>query len=177
MIETEQQVEVAAPIAQVWAFAHDIRGWAALMPGLVDCEIVDDDTSRWTLKVGAGALVRTVRVAVRVDRWAGPAEVDFSYELLGDPVTGGGTYRAHALPSGHTAVTFAVRVAGSGPMAPMWEAMGRPLLPTFARAFADQFAAAVAAQGGASAPAPARAARHWLARLLTWFGLAREKAA
>ena len=143
MIDTEQTIAIDAPIDRVWDFARDIRGWAKLMPGLQDCDIVDDDNSRWTLKVGAGALVRTVRVAVRVDRWGAPEEVDFSYTLEGDPVKGGGTYRSRSLGSGRTEVSLAVRVEGTGPMAPMWEALGRPLLPKFAHGFAEQFKAEV----------------------------------
>jgi hypothetical protein len=34
-------------------------------------------------------------------------------------------------------------VNGEGPMAPMWEAMGKPLLPKFALAFAEQFKAEI----------------------------------
>ena len=55
-----------------------------------------------------------------------------------DPVEGGGSYLASAKAPEQTDVKLAVRVAGSGPMAPMWEAIGRPLLPQFARAFANQ---------------------------------------
>jgi carbon monoxide dehydrogenase subunit G len=139
MIDTEQTIVIAAPIEVVWGHAKDIAGWARLMPGLQDCDIVDEDDSRWTLKVGVGAMVRTVKVFVHVDRWAGPDAVDFSYRLEGDPVNGGGTYRARRLGAGETEIALGVRVIGEGPMAPMWEAMGKPLLPKFARAFAEQF--------------------------------------
>lgn len=170
MIETEQLVAIDAPIDAVWAYARDIQRWAGLMPGLQACEIQDDDHSRWTLKVGAGALVRTVKVAVTVERWAGPEEVDFAYALEGDPVKGGGTYRARPLSAAQTEVVLGVRVEGTGPMAPMWEAMGKPLLPKFARGFAEQLKAEIEASA-ATAPAvaapPARAS--WLARLLGWF--------
>lgn len=139
MIETEQAIVIDAPIGAVWSFAEDIRAWANLMPGLQDCDILGDDDSRWTLKVGVGALVRTVNVTVHVDRWAGPNEVDFTYALKGDPVEGGGTYRARSIGANQTEIALGVKVIGTGPMAPMWEAMGRPLLPKFARAFAEQF--------------------------------------
>jgi carbon monoxide dehydrogenase subunit G len=139
MIETEQSVAIAAPIGAVWDFARDIRKWADLMPGLKDCDVIDDDNSRWTLKVGVGGLVRTVKVRVHVDQWDGPGKVLFTYQLEGDPVSGGGAYTATELSPDRTQVALAVRVAGSGPMAPMWEAMGRPLLPQFAKGFAEQF--------------------------------------
>lgn len=143
MIGTEQSITINAPIAQVWNFASDIEGWAQLMPGLQQCEIIDADHSLWTLKVGAGALVRTVKVVVHVGRWAGPDEVDFTYKLAGDPVQGHGTYRARSTGPGNTEIALAIQVEGTGPMAPMWEAMGKPLLPKFARGFAEDFKIAV----------------------------------
>ena len=169
MIETEQGVTIAAPIEAVWGYASDISRWAKLMPGLQDCALVDADRSRWTLKVGVGALVRTVRVAVEVGRWAGPEEVDFTYRLDVEPVNGSGTFRARSLDPGRTGVALAVNVVGTGPMAPMWEAMGKPLLPKFAAAFAEQFKAEIEAAHGvpAAAQQPSLLARlaAWLRRL------------
>jgi carbon monoxide dehydrogenase subunit G len=176
MIETEQTVVIAAPIAQVWAYASDIERWAALMPGMRECAVIDANDSRWVLKVGVGGLVRTVKVNVHVDEWDGPGRVLFTYRLEGDPVQGGGTYTARALDADRTEVVLHVRVEGGGPMAPMWEAMGKPLLPQLARGFAGQLKAeiegaqpAAAAAGEArSAPAAARPSPGlfaWLRRL------------
>jgi carbon monoxide dehydrogenase subunit G len=137
MIETEQSVTIAAPIGEVWDYAKDVQRWAEIMPGYQQCDIADEDNSRWILKVGVGGLVRTVKVQVHVDEWAGPERVAFSFKLDGDPVSGSGSYKAVANGSG-TDVTLHVRVEGSGPMAAMWEAMGGPLLPKFARSFAEQ---------------------------------------
>ena len=171
MIETEQSVVVNVPIGGVWDHVHDIRRWANLMPGLQDCAIIDSDDSKWTLKVGVGGLVRTVRVLVHVDEWAGPERALFSYKLEGDPVKGGGSYSAVAREGG-TEVTLNVRGEGTGPMAPMWEAMGKPLLPQFARSFADQLKSEIE---GAAGVAPAQDERHSLlgiiwARLRAFFG-------
>lgn len=138
MIETRQTALVEAGIDEVWAYVQDIARWASIMPGYRECEIVDENDSRWTLKVGVGGLVRTVRVNVHVDEWNGPGQVHFSYRLAGDPVQGGGTYTATPRQANQTEIALEVRVEGSGPMAPMWEAMGKPLLPTFAKAFAEQ---------------------------------------
>lgn len=161
MIDTEQSIIIDAPLERVWDFASNIDAWAQLMPGLQTCDVLDADHSRWTLKVGAGALVRTVKVAVTVERWAGPEEVDFSYKLESDPVQGGGTYRAKAVNAHQTELSLAVRIEGTGPMAPMWEAMGRPLLPKFARGFTEQFKEALEQQQPTPRPSP-------LARLLAW---------
>ena len=129
MIDTTQTVVIAAPLAAVWNHARDITRWSALMPGMRECEVIDADNSRWVLKVGVGGLVRTVTALVHVEQWDGPENVRFAYTLVGDPVQGGGTYAARALGPDETEVTFVVKVVGSGPLAPMWEAMGRPLLP------------------------------------------------
>ena len=138
MIETTQSVVIDAPIDTVWAYAKDVERWAEIMPGYQQCEIADEDNSRWVLKVGVGGLVRTVKVQVHVDEWAGPETVKFSFKLEGDPVSGSGSYLALPQGSVATGVTLNVRVEGGGPMAPMWEAMGGPLLPKFALAFAEQ---------------------------------------
>ncbi|GGN50433.1 hypothetical protein GCM10011349_22050 [Novosphingobium indicum] len=148
MIETRQTVTIAAPIDATWAYAKDVERWAEIMPGYQSCEIEDEDNSLWILKIGVGAMVRTVKVAVHVDRWAGPEQVDFTFKLQGDPVEGGGSYEASVTPDGQTQVDLAVQVRGSGPMAPMWEAMGGPVLPKFAKGFAEELKGRIEAQTG-----------------------------
>lgn len=143
MIETEQTIAINAAIESVWDYVSDIRKWAQLMPGMRECTVVDANDSRWTLKVGVGGLVRTVNVIVHVDKWDGPGRVDFTYKLDGDPVAGGGTYLAARKSAGETDVTLKVRVEGGGPLAPMWEAMGKPLLPQLAKSFGEQLKAEI----------------------------------
>ena len=143
MIETTQSAPIRVSIDKVWDYVRDIRRWAELMPGFQNCEVIDNDNSRWVLKVGVGGLVRAVKVLVHVDRWNGPEQVLFTYRLQGDPVVGGGSYVAVRKDDRTTEMTLTVRVEGSGAMAPMWEAMGAPLLPKFARAFAEQLAAGI----------------------------------
>lgn len=168
MIQTEQTVLIRTGIGEAWDFARDIRRWASLVPGMQSCDVIDDDNSRWVVKVGVGGLVRTVTADVHVERWDEPGAVDFTYKLKGDPVTGGGTYRAHSADAG-TEVALALRVEGTGPMAPMWEAMGRPLLPQLAKAFAAQLKAAVEQAAGAE-PAAAPAKRSLWALIRAWLG-------
>lgn len=182
MIETTQSVPVGAGIDKVWDYVKDIRRWAELMPGLRDCDVLSDDDSRWVLKVGVGGLVRTVKVDVHVDQWDGPERVFFSFKLQGDPVQGGGSYLARANGADATEMTLSLKVEGSGPMAPMWEAMGGPLLPKFARAFAEQLAEGIeraghgAGEEGAAAAQPSRegpfAVLLWIWRAL--FGRGRQ---
>ena len=151
MIETEQSVVIDVGIDSVWDYVRDIRRWANMMPGMQECAVIDDNDSQWTLKVGVGGLVRTVNVLVHVDQWDGPERVNFSYKLKGDPVEGGGSYLASPKGAAQTEVTLTVQVAGTGPMAPMWEAMGRPLLPQFAKGFAGQLKAEIEKAVGVSA--------------------------
>jgi carbon monoxide dehydrogenase subunit G len=170
MIETSQSVPVRVGIDKVWGHVRDIRRWAELMPGLQDCEILGEDDSRWILKVGVGGMVRTVRVEVHVDQWDGPERVFFSFKLKGDPVQGGGSYLATVTGDDSIDMTLSLRVEGSGPMAPMWEAMGGPLLPKFALAFAEQLAEGIEAEHG-GAPGkpvvrPKRGVMAFLRRLL-----------
>ena len=138
MIETEQSTLIAASIASTWDYVQDIRRWADLFPGCHECTVLDEHDSRWIIKVGAGGLVRTVRVLVHVDEWAGPERVSFSFELQGDPVEGSGVYSAKSTGPHETEVRLKIRVSGSGALAPMWEAMSRPLLPRLAKSFADK---------------------------------------
>lgn len=167
MIEATQVVPVRAEIGKVWNHVRDIRNWAELMPGLQDFEIIDDDDSRWVLKVGVGALVRTVKVNVHVDEWDGPERVRFSFKLQGDPVKGQGTYAARRTGANETDMALTIQVEGLGPMAPMWEAMGGPLLPKFALAFARQLAESIEQAAGMS-DQPRMAAPSGRARLLAW---------
>lgn len=149
MIETSQTVSVACGIDRTWDYAHDFNRWAELMPGYQGCEIEDADNSRWVLKVGVGGMVRTVRVHVTVEQWAGPQRVDFGFKLLGDPVVGRGYYLAAPLGPDRTEMTLHVEVSGSGPMAPMWEAMGGPVLPRLAAGFAQKLKERIEQANGA----------------------------
>jgi carbon monoxide dehydrogenase subunit G len=171
MIETEQTVTVNCGIEPTWAYARDFERWASIMPGYQTCEIEDEDNSRWILKVGVGALVRTVKVRVHVEQWAGPERVDFSFKLEGDPVSGSGSYLAAPTADGRTDMSLRVRIEGSGPMAPMWEAMGGPVLPKFAMSFAEQLKSRIEEFNGANPvaqPGAATGGTSLLARLLAW---------
>jgi carbon monoxide dehydrogenase subunit G len=139
MIEHDLRVGIDAPIDQVWDYVREMGNWAASMPGYREYEALDDTgtDTRWTLKVGAAALVRTVVVLVHVDRWDGPDRVTFTYRLDNDPVDGAGTYTAHRREDGGTDIALAITIRGQGPMAPVWEALAKPLLPKLARGFAE----------------------------------------
>ena len=138
MIQSEQTINIDAAIDEVWAFTSDMGKWASFMPGCRSYDIVDDRNSCWTLKVGVGALVRTVRVLVHIDQWVGPERVTFSFALQGDPVKGSGSYIATKSTQSSTELVLTLHVEGDGPMAPIWEAMSRPLLPQMIRSFCEK---------------------------------------
>lgn len=143
MIEHSLSVAIAAPRDNVWAYVSEMENWASNMPGYREFEMLSERDTRWTLKVGVAALVRTVKVLVHIDRWEGPDQVAFTYTLENDPVDGAGTYSAAVREDGGTDVTLAVTINGQGPMAPAWEAMARPLLPRLAGGFVEALKAKI----------------------------------
>lgn len=153
MIEANHALTVDRGIGPVWEYVQDIRQWATLFPGCNACEVIDEHHSKWVVKVGAGGLVKTINVLVTVTEWRGPEAVDFTYQLESEPVIGSGSYRATTLGTDSTEIRFHIVVEGSGPMAPMWEAVSKPLLPQMAKAFSTKLKTAIEAQS-ALAPAP-----------------------
>jgi carbon monoxide dehydrogenase subunit G len=154
VIAAEHSLRVDADIDGVWEYVKDMRRWAVIVPGCEECNVIDDDDSLWVLKLGVGGLVRTVKVKVHVDEWAGPDAVHFSFTLEGDPVDGRGSYTAKSVGPRETEITMQVRISGGGPMAPMWEAMGGPVLSQFAKSFAGELKARIEGSVDADAPAP-----------------------
>lgn len=170
MIEAEHPVVIAANIDTVWDYVKDIRKWATLFPGCRECRVIDDNNSHWVIKVGAGGLVKTVNVLVHIEQWAGPEQVLFSYKLESEPVVGSGSYTAKRVSAEETEIKLHVRVEGSGSMAPMWEAVSKPLLPQLAKAFSAKLKAEIETLADKAVPqltAPA-IKQTWLTRLLTW---------
>jgi len=164
MIEADHSIVIDTGIRSVWNYVEDIRGWALLFPGCKECHVIDDHHSKWVIKVGAGGMVKTVNVLVEVLDWDGPEKVEFNYTLDVEPVTGSGAYTAKKLGENATEVTLKLEVAGNGQMAPMWEAMCKPLLPQMAKSFAGRLKTEIEASAGiAPAPRPSL-----LARFLAW---------
>lgn len=141
MIEADKAFSIAAPIGNVWDYVRDINKWAMLLPGCRECTIIDEFNSRWTIKVGAGGLVKTVNVRVCVEKWDGPERVNFTYQLESEPVTGGGFYLASQNGRDKTDIKLQLRVEGSGPMASMWEAVCKPLFHPLATSFTEKLKA------------------------------------
>ena len=157
MIEATHLVSIDTDIDNVWDYVQDISRWAELFPGCRDCQIIDDNHSKWTIKVGAGGMIKTVNVLVNVTHWGAPEQVDFTFELESEPVVGSGTYRATRKSDRATDINLQLQVEGSGQMAPMWEAMSKPLLPQMAKTFSDRLKAEIEARAPeVPAPTPRR---------------------
>ncbi len=169
MIEAEHSVTIDTGIDPVWDYVRDIRKWALLFPGCSDCEVIDERNSKWVIKVGAGGMIKTVNVLVDVHNWDGPGRVDFTYKLESEPVTGSGSYTAQKQGDAATEITLQLTVSGSGAMAPMWEAMCKPLLPQMAKAFSGKLKSDIeSGQGIPQAPKLSLFARiaRWFSRLI-----------
>ncbi|MFA5939504.1 MAG: SRPBCC family protein [Sinimarinibacterium sp.] len=143
MIEAQHAIIIRSGIGEIWNYVQDIERWAHLFPGCRECAVKSRDESDWTIKVGAGGLMKTVVVQVQVQEWAEPDGVRFAFRLASDPVQGTGRYRASRKGTAETEICLELQVQGSGQMAPMWEAVSRPLLPQLARAFAENLRAEI----------------------------------
>ena len=135
MLEQRDSMLVSAPMDRVWRYLSDMGNWASNMPGYRSFETISERESLWILKIGFGALVRTVTVRVQIELWREPDHVAFRYMLDKDPVDGEGYYLARAETDGETTVELALTVNGQGSMAPACEALVRPILPKLLQGF------------------------------------------
>lgn len=137
MLEQTVRISIDESHTAVWAQVSDMSNWASNMPGYRSFELLTERESLWNLKIGFGSLVRTVKVRVFIQEWQGPDRVSFTFQLDNDPVDGDGSYTASAENPERTDVDLTIRINGQGQLAPMWEAMGRLMLPKMIRGFAQ----------------------------------------
>ena len=138
MIDANHVFAISANIHHVWEYVQDIQRWSELFPGCESCEIIDQNQSRWKLKVGAGGMLKSVHLLVKIEERSAPDHVSFTFELESEPVTGSGSFNATPNSDRETGVSLSLTVEGRGQMAPMWEAMSKPLLPQMASSFAER---------------------------------------
>ncbi|MBK0392127.1 CoxG family protein [Ramlibacter algicola] len=150
MIGAEREIRVACSQADTWQFVQDIGNWAAQMPGYHSHQEVDADASVWTLNVDMGAFSRAVVVEVNVQRWAPPAEVDFTMKGRFEPFHGRGSFRSRPC-NGGTAIALRLETEVTGSMSKVLTAMATPVL----NRVADQFAANLQGALGGAATVPA----------------------
>jgi carbon monoxide dehydrogenase subunit G len=143
MIQDEQSITIDTSLENVWNYVQDIEGWASIFPGYQSCVLKNENDSEWTIKVSAAGVTRTDTVQVHVEKWNGPGSVEFVFAVDDLPVDGSGTYLAKSIGDNQTEISLQVCIVGSGPMAPMWEAVGTPLLPEFVKNFAMRLKAEI----------------------------------
>lgn len=156
MLEARETIDLDAPLVDVWSYVSDIGNWARNMPGYQSFELIDERESLWTLKVGLGALVRTVGLRVEITEWDEPDHVAFRLRGITDPVEGHGTYDARAADDSETAVDVTLRLSGTGPMANAMEGMARPVIPRIVSGLTEAIKRDVESAVGAADAAQAR---------------------
>jgi carbon monoxide dehydrogenase subunit G len=177
MLEHQLPISIAASKAAVWSYVSDMANWASNFPGYRSFEVISQTDSGWTLKVGVGALVRTVKVKVHVELWSEPDRVEFTFRLDAEPVDGSGSYVATLRQDGGTNIVLTVRINGQGAMAPAWEAMARTVLPKLVKGFGESLKmeieqrTAVTLENGEPRNSVQHTEAGWLRRI--WRSLAR----
>lgn len=112
MAEAEYVTRVAAPVARVWEFVHEMDNWAAFLRGYQSHEKQGERDSVWVLKGDVGAVTRTVKFHVHIDEWDAPVRVRFTLRGLNEEMNGGGSFLlqpAEAQPPGPAASPAAKR--------------------------------------------------------------------
>lgn len=92
MAEAEYVTRVAAPVARVWDFVHEMDNWAAFLRGYQSHEKQGERDSVWVLKGDVGAVTRTVKFHVHIDEWDAPVRVRFTLRGLNEEMNGGGSF-------------------------------------------------------------------------------------
>lgn len=171
MIAVQKELTVRRDIGGVWEFVRDMGNWASQMPGYVSHELVDDNTSVWTLQVNMGPFTRPVVMDVNVLRWTPPGEVEFVLKGRFDPFHGGGMFKATEAEQGtHILLDFTAEATGS--MGKVLTAMAIPVLRKVAEQFSGNLAGVLggaidddAPQAGDEALPEESVKRSWAERL------------
>ena len=145
MASIVKEFEVSQDIRTVWEFVSDMGNWASQMPGYQSHETSGPDDSAWTLNVDLGPFQRSIVVDVHVSNWSSPDEVAFDVNGRYEPFTGGGVYRAQALPDG-TAITLDFHAEPGGSMAKIITPLVGPVLARVAGEFSANLKTAM--EGG-----------------------------
>lgn len=125
MPDVEYSTDVAAPLPVVWDFVKDMDNWAPCLTGYQRHEKIDEDESIWFVKGELGGLTRVAEFRVQVTEWAGPERVTFTMEGLQEPVSGSGSFFAHAVSSGSVGNDAPPALATDGLFATLWQRLSR----------------------------------------------------
>lgn len=145
MPEISHEFRVKRGIDNVWRFAGDIGNFANCMPGLKQFEALDEHHSFWVISFSLGPLQKTLEFDVTVTDLEPGQRLRFELVARNDPVRGHGEFETTPVADDETKIQVALAITGSGPMAPMMEAMARPFMPKLARDFSNALAKALEA--------------------------------
>lgn len=127
----------------MWKFASNIGNFAKCMPGCKHFEVIDEEHSFWVVSFAVGPLNKTLDFDVTVTTFEPGNRLRFELAARNDPVRGYGEFATVAVAEYETKIRIALAITGSGPMAPMMEALSRPMLPGLARNFSNSLAEAL----------------------------------
>jgi carbon monoxide dehydrogenase subunit G len=172
MLSTAEKTQIAVPLSDVWKYVSVPANWAAQFPGYVSFEEINPNEYTWTIKVGLGGLVRTVKIRVHVTEWNEPTHVAFTLEGITEPISGTGSFNASEVAAGSTEIALELSISGSGSMANMMEAMARPVLPKLGQTFCTRLKNAIEEDAGVAEAKEPRVPwyRRWWLLLRAKFG-------
>lgn len=119
MPEVERSTVVQLGLQSVWPFVADMNHWAADIPGYCQHTMLSDRESLWRIKGDVGMLSREADLRVLITEWSEPSCVRFSLEGTEEPISGTGSFTAHAQDLEHTVLVFTLTLDAGGPLAPV----------------------------------------------------------
>lgn len=143
MPEVTQEIIVAAPLAQSWAFISNTANWAPLMPGFREMTEHSATSSEWRVQGDVGILSRLVTLDVEVTEWVDDDHVDFDLACREEPLRGSGSLRAAAAGEAATRLTFHLQAQAGGMLAPAVNALLGKVLPGMANQLSDSIKQAI----------------------------------
>lgn len=151
MPEVTQDVVVAAPLAQTWAFIRDTANWAPMMPGFREMTEHSATRSEWLVQGDVGILSRLVTLDVEVTEWIDHDHVNFELACREEPLRGSGALRAVAAGDAATRLTFHLQAQAGGMLAPAVNALLGKVLPSMTSQFAEAIRQAIEANAATAA--------------------------
>ena len=149
MVNASASVDLAMPAPVVWSFVERYDNWADLFPGYQRHRLTQDGASIWTVRGDLGVLSRIVEVEIRPGPRDAAGAITFAVNGITEEVAGTGTFAVQRLGDGRSRLTFAIELAGAGPLGPVVNALLARRLP----ALLEQFTPALARRLEAS-PVP-----------------------
>ncbi len=118
------RVEVNAPIPNVWKFVRSIDGWAPLVPGYIEHEILNERESMWKFKSELGMMKKMIELKVVITNWLEPSKITFDLKSMNERLQGNGYFEAVQISDNKTSIAGCIALTASG----TWAKVVNPLL-------------------------------------------------